>query len=98
MSARCSLKITTLCHSVRSRGSPDWRSFQRSEVAIRRLTICERIAQTIATQKEFTGQRVHNKNGRTKIVVHVFMRGTDARAGLQSSRKYAYTHPLDAIV
>src|SRR3982751_2579475 len=39
MSARFSLKITTLCHSVRSRGSPDWRSFQRSEVAIRRLTI-----------------------------------------------------------
>src|SRR3954451_20231574 len=39
MSARFSLKITTLCHSVRSRGSPDWRSFQRSEVAIRRLTM-----------------------------------------------------------
>src|SRR3954452_10376202 len=39
MSARFSLKITTLCHSVRSRGSPDWRSFQRSEVVIRRLTI-----------------------------------------------------------
>ncbi len=38
MSARFSLKITTLCHSVRSLLSPDWRSRHRSEVAIRMLT------------------------------------------------------------
>ena len=30
---------TTRCHSVRSRGSPDWRSFQRSLVATERCTI-----------------------------------------------------------
>src|SRR4051795_11140431 len=39
MSARFSLKITTRCHSVRSRASPDWRSFQRSLVATARCTI-----------------------------------------------------------
>src|SRR5215208_1886028 len=39
MSARFSLKITTRYHSVRSRASPDWRSFQRSLVATARCTI-----------------------------------------------------------
>src|SRR3954466_16249655 len=39
MSARFSSKIPPRCHSVRSRASPDWQSFQRSLVATARCTI-----------------------------------------------------------